>query len=409
MDTLFILSFSSLLLKSVFMSNETSKNSASAIQRQAREFVERKRREAELAKENAERLLKLRLQSDNVRHIHSSCTRIESMLEQLQKETKSVDPMRLMDQVSAANRAAAVLATKTDESEEVIALRAFASDDTTLETNSVADYSSDPPSAPLFSNHAVSDCVSAINESIQKIKESNDILSKIVKENPQWWNNAIVMRRTKTHCIRTNYHARKVRLWGDQCRSHLFVSSSIVNRVASDSTAELRELKLRLGQIESRKASLQESSRLLDEEHSYLQEMEKQLTAALAECDDTLLAVGERQQLVRKASVSPSLQGAPSPGDGPTEKGSETMGSRNFRRESLAVQFPQPSSSTATVAVAEMFLLLQKLTDSDGAAPSMANNATTPTLLGDARNPAAGRSTAAMAVLKGLHASTRGA
>ena len=51
------------------------------------------------------------------------------------------------------------------------------------------------------------------------------------------------MRRLKTHSIRINYHARKCKKWGNQCRAHLFVSSSILNRAGHEATTDLADIR----------------------------------------------------------------------------------------------------------------------------------------------------------------------
>lgn len=140
---------------------------------------------------------------------------------------------------------------------EVRRLRAFAADDTTMETTSVADYSADPDVPDIFSEATFEEEAAEMTQSAQKIHSSMDTLSSILSENPQWWNSAILVRRIKTHAIRANYHARRVKAWGDHLRDHLLVNATELNRTASEGTLELDQLQKQLDHCRRRRQELE--------------------------------------------------------------------------------------------------------------------------------------------------------
>ena len=274
-------------------------------------FVAKKSQSDAAASENAKWLLNLDEQNENVRHVAYSCSRINKMLEKLDTDTVAEDPMAVLEAPTAKVEA------KVDEPDEVLALRAFASDDTTLETTSVADYAADPPAAPLFSDRCIAECVDVVSDSSEKCEQSISILTKLVRDHPQWWNSAIVVRRIKTHAIRTNYHARKIRLNGDQCRSHLFVSSSVVNRTAMDATADLRELKAKQIVIDERRRQLENVSDELDADNERLKKELERLEKELEVVNVDVEAAAGASLGMEQPELPPSPKAGSSTGHSP--------------------------------------------------------------------------------------------
>lgn len=259
-------------------------------------FLAQKRGTEERARANATRLLHLPAQSDNAAHVAVACRNVTRLLGQLRTDTQlDAAPGGASggDDAAAANVSAAAALRNDAASDEVATLRAYASDDTTLETTSVADYAAEPPMPPRFSPGSVGACVGGAVESIAKIAASVGIIQGMLSEGAQWWGSAVVVRRLKTHAVRANYHARKVKSWGDQCRSHMFVSSSVVNRSAHNATAELRELRSQAAAAEARNA------RAVAAHATRVAERDR-LAARLAELE---AAVAIAQTAVREAAV----------------------------------------------------------------------------------------------------------
>lgn len=252
------------------------------IRRDIDSYCQRRLQTHDRARIAANRLLKLDSHNETVMHVADSCDRISKLLEQLQSETK------IDDVADAPDIVAAKADDNPEELDEVQALRVFASDDTTLETSSVADYAADPPGAPLFSETCVPDCMDGVKTSSHKALGSVATLRHLITENAQWWNSAIVIRRLKTHAIRANYHMRKVRKWGDQCRSHLFVSNSILSKTALEATKELQEMKQQTETIRIRRKTCEEKKKNIEATSQTLVAQVAALTAESAALDDQL-------------------------------------------------------------------------------------------------------------------------
>lgn len=126
------------------------------------------------------------------------------------------------------------------------ALRSLAADDASLEIASVADYSSEPPGAPAFGQDCLTFAHTEVEASVRKVLDSIETLTSSLTASPTWWTTPITSRRLKAHAIRVNYHARKIKKWSNQSRSHLFVTSSILNRATRDAAAELADLHVQL-------------------------------------------------------------------------------------------------------------------------------------------------------------------
>lgn len=170
---------------------------------------------------------------------------------------------------------------------EVKRLRAFAADDTAMETTSVADYAADPTIPDIFLDTPFTLEAAEIAESIRKVGESLDIVFQVVEENPQWWNSAVLLRRLKTYAVRANYHARRIKGWGDHLRSHMLVTSTQLNKVAIEGTKELLEMRGQFDVLHNRKESCK--ARLAE-----LEEQEREMQSELARLE------AERQVLDRK-------------------------------------------------------------------------------------------------------------
>jgi hypothetical protein len=198
-------------------------------------------RERGLAADSSQHIL-VRPQQDVKDQVGFGCKTMDKLLDELTAQTKT-DDLAEAQLLSDNTNGDVPDEGEADLLDEVSTLRALASDDTSLETSSVADYSADPPSAPNFSTTSIVTIVEEMCASQRKMKESLDTISDILHASPHWWTSPIVMRRLKTHSIRVNYHARKCKKWGNQCRAHLFVSSNILNRAGQEATSDLRELR----------------------------------------------------------------------------------------------------------------------------------------------------------------------
>jgi hypothetical protein len=197
---------------------------------------------------------KPQLMAESKVEVGYSCRSVDRLVDQLLRQAKEADEIadaKLVSGMQADTEEECV--EDVDLLDDVATLRMLASEDTSLETTSVADYGADPPPAPGYSTSSITAIVEELRESHRKMRESTEEIRGILAQAPHWWTSPIVMRRLKTHAIRMNYHARKFRKWGNQCRAHLFVSSSILNRAGNEGTVELRDLRGQLGTYEKRR------------------------------------------------------------------------------------------------------------------------------------------------------------
>lgn len=176
---------------------------------------------------------------------------------------------------------------------EVRRLRALAADDTTMETTSVSDYSADPKAPDVFQDASFSEVAGEIHASLEKIVQSIETLTGLVADNPQWWNSAIVMRRIKTHTIRSNYHARRAKEWGNHLRSHMLVTSAQLNRGALEANKELLTLKKQMEASTRRKEELEEKRKLMRVEGQELQKDVERLQLEQQSLSKRMLHMGE--------------------------------------------------------------------------------------------------------------------
>jgi hypothetical protein len=213
-------------------------------------------------------------QRQTAREITLACSNLEKLLENLEEH---VD-VREKDQKKAD---ALSEGTQGEQARgEVRRLRAFAADDTTMETTSVSDYSADPNVPDIFAETPYSASTNEMFVSAEKIESSINILWTIISENPQWWNSAILVRRIKTHAIRANYHARNGKAWGDHIRSHLLVSSTDLNKTSREAHSEQIEVRRQLLTANQRRIELEKKkavvSDLLNEIVTEKEKLERQ-------------------------------------------------------------------------------------------------------------------------------------
>jgi hypothetical protein len=218
------------------------------IRRDIRNYAAETKQRETVLRTTTNDLLKLDRQEVNTGEVVYGCRTIGTLLDTLVNQTQMEEPIGV-EETAAPEEV-------VGEQEEVNTLRTLASDDTSLETTSVSDYSANPPSGPTMSDTSVHEAAVEMASSNVKIGESLDTMRGILQSTPQWWQSPIVMRRLKTHSIRMNYHSRKIKKWGNQARSQIFVGSSLLNRAAQDATAELNELRTAEEQLQERKEKL---------------------------------------------------------------------------------------------------------------------------------------------------------
>jgi hypothetical protein len=218
------------------------------------ERVRKYQRERGLQADSSQRQL-VRPQQEVRDQVGFGCKTMDKLLDDLVAQTKTDDLAEAQMLADTDNNDAADEGD-ADLLDEVSTLRALASDDTSLETSSVPDYSADPPPAPNFSTTSVMTIVEEMAASQKKMEESFETIRDILQASPHWWTSPIVMRRLKTHSIRINYHSRKCKKWGNQCRAHLFVSSNILNRAGQEATSDLREIRSQVTVYQKRRERL---------------------------------------------------------------------------------------------------------------------------------------------------------
>lgn len=209
-------------------------------------------------------------QRQTTREITLVCSNLEKLLEELEEHVDVREKDHKIENNSEG-------AQECEQARgEVRRLRAFAADDTTMETTSVGDYSADPEVPDIFSETPYSESTNEMFISASKIDESIGVLWTIISENPQWWNSAILVRRIKTHAIRSNYHARNGKAWGDHIRSHLLVSSTELNKTSNEAHAEQIEIRRQLAAATQRRLELDRKKNIVSNElHELVTEKER--------------------------------------------------------------------------------------------------------------------------------------
>ena len=201
---------------------------------------------------NANNVLQLESQNEVVSQVAYSCRAVDRLLLELTQHAKS-------QEISEASKEAQAFDARHEKEPdlEIQGLRTLASDDTSLETASVGDYSADPPSGPTYTESSIIESRDGVAEGNRKVLESLDIIQNDILANSHyWWASPNVLRRLKTHTVRMSYHARKGKKWGNQARSHLFVGTAILRRTTAEATAELEELQKQTVQLKQRKERL---------------------------------------------------------------------------------------------------------------------------------------------------------
>ncbi|CUI14835.1 unnamed protein product [Bodo saltans] len=201
----------------------------------------------------------IEVQRQTAREISLACNNLEKLLEELEEHVDVREKERPVEQVDGALEAEQARG-------EVRRLRAFAADDTTMETTSVGDYSADPDVPDIFADTPYSECTREMLTSSEKIENSINVLWTILSENPQWWNSAILVRRIKTHAIRANYHSRSGKAWGDHLRSHLLVSSTGLNKTSLEAHGEQHEIRRQLAAATQRRNDLEKKKKTVGDE-----------------------------------------------------------------------------------------------------------------------------------------------
>jgi hypothetical protein len=182
---------------------------------------------------------------------------------------------------------------------EIKRIRAFAADDTAMETSSVADYSADAAVPNLFAETPFTLETAEIADAARKVGESMEIVFQVVEENPQWWNSAVLLRRLKTFTVRANYHARRIKRWGDHMRSHILVASTQLNKTGIEATYQLVEMRTQLESLRTRKEHCRKRMEELEKVEKELQEEFTKLETERELLDRKLINAGRNHNIVR--------------------------------------------------------------------------------------------------------------
>lgn len=240
-------------------------------------------------------LFSLDEQRQATKEISLACSNLEKLLDDLENHAS----LRTMDSSKPPKSDAIAHAEPDQLRGEVRRLRAFAADDTTMETTSVADYAADPEAPDMFRDTVFETEAVEMTTSVSKIQQSIQTLTVILNENPQWWNSPILVRRIKTHAIRSNYHSRKARVWGDHLRAHLLVSTTSLNKTSLEAQSELLELQKqaelcskKVSDLDARKSALRKEAHQLQEEKGKLDAQSKLLLSQI-------LNIGEENDVFR--------------------------------------------------------------------------------------------------------------
>jgi hypothetical protein len=213
--------------------------------------------------------------------VHVGCNNIDKLLTELQEDmsaqAKKGEVVETSEQHQQKARRLRSNGEAVDDPHEVKQLRAFAAEDTTME-GSMSNYSVEPAGVPTQST--MEDEIREIRLSLGKIRDSACKLRDILEDNVQWWSSTITLRRIKTHALRCNFHARRVRLWGNYSRQTVLINATSLNKLASDASSEIREHQHNLHQLQTRR---EVASRKLVQYESEAAQLSKLLMSALEE------------------------------------------------------------------------------------------------------------------------------
>lgn len=239
-------------------------------------------------------------QKQTSKEINLACNNLEKLLNELEIQTtlKNFDDKNDFDPLRIESEHA---------KNEIRRLRAFAADDTTMETTSVADYAADPEVPDVFAETPFNLETHEMITSVEKIQQSIDTLNNILSENPQWWNSAILVRRIKTHAVRANYHSRKTKLWGDHLRAHMLLTSSELNKTAQEGTEELQEIRKQMEHGSRKKAELEDKRAAERKENQELCREKDKLETERGILDAKLQALGEQMDVYHADSTRVEL------------------------------------------------------------------------------------------------------
>lgn len=216
----------------------------SILREDIRRYAEEQERRIREMRVKSNALMSIDELEEGVREVAHGCVTVSKLLDKVAEQADYERPDELQDQQQLDTAA---------ETDEITTLRTLASDDTSLETASVADYAAEAPPPPPFGPKCITESADEMKASSQKLVDSLAVMRDVISNSAQWWVAPTSARRLKTYAIRINYHARKVKKWANQVRAHLFVSSSIVNRTTEEAAAELVEVQKQESALRIRK------------------------------------------------------------------------------------------------------------------------------------------------------------
>ena len=180
--------------------------------------------------------------------VHVGCDNIDKLLTDLQDMTARGTKETVEQQQATMRRMRG--GGEFADSDEVRRMRTFAAEDTTME-GSMTNYAIEPPAIPVQSG--IEEEIAEIIVSLNKIRDSTEKLRNILDDNVQWWNSTITIRRIKTHALRCNFHARRVRKWGNFSRQTVLINATSINKLATEASTEIREHQHNLHQLKTRR------------------------------------------------------------------------------------------------------------------------------------------------------------
>jgi hypothetical protein len=307
---------------------------------QVRRDIEAYRRRMSVRERDAAEASIMRPQTEAKELVAFGCQAVDSLLDRLTAQTKAeelAEAQLINDVVTSYEREAEVV--DGDVIDEVATLRALASDDTSLETSSVPDYSAEPPPAPGYTSDSIIAIRDELEASHRKMCESAATLQSILLQAPHWWTSPVVTRRLKTHTIRIDYHARKFRKWSNQGRAHLFVSSSILNRAGQEATVDLHELRMQYSTYQKRVERLREKQRKL-----------QKLSEEILRVGEELGQLNERLSLPMVLRASTCAKELVSRGDGPPPRVGNESAETILLLAAMSRVFPELAPHSQVIA-----------------------------------------------------------